>query len=350
MAATIHDMIRLKRTNKNTLESLALPERMDNRARIAFGGCALSMTVSAAFQTVESPLRGRMALYSVLGHFLGPTVIDRAVFLRVTALRDTRTFATRQVIAFQKQDDGKERACISAQLDFIVSPTDDPSIHSFLQYSVSPPQTVNPEALPSYSEALRDRVIDGGLDPNVEKAYTTNFRLFETLFEYRVPRDAPLSENVMGIDKTRKTSQDHLPLTSKRHLDYFRIRQNTSSTFSPPDPDALPISSTCLHFAALAFAMDGAIAFIPLSLSHNFLPDVAACSSLDFALRFHTDVMDAGKWHLREIRTVVGDYGRTYNEARLWNEEGRLVATMNQQDILRPHSGPDERRRGEAKL
>ncbi|KAF7507671.1 hypothetical protein GJ744_010224 [Endocarpon pusillum] len=350
MAATIHDMIRLKRTNKNTFESLALPERMGTEARLAFGGCALSMTVSAAFQTVETLSRGRMALYSALGHFLGPALIDRAVFLKVTALRDTRTFATRQVIAFQKQDDGRERACLSAQLDFIVSPTDDQSIHSFLQYSVSSPQTVSPEVLRSYSEALRDRVMDGALHPNVEKAYTANFRLFETLFEYKMPPDAPLSENVMGIDKTRKTSQDHLPLTSKRHLDYFRIRQNTSSTFSPLDPDALPISSACLHFAALAFALDAAIAFIPLSLSHNFLPDVAACSSLDFALRFHIDVMDAGRWHLREIRTLVGDYGRTYNESRLWNEKGRLVATMSQQDILRPHGGPDKRTRGEAKL
>ena len=101
----------------NTFESLALPERMGNTVSIAFGGCALSMVVSAAFQTVETPSRGRMALYSAVGHFVGPALTDRTVFLRVTVLRDTRTFATRQVIAFQKQDDGRERACISAQLD-----------------------------------------------------------------------------------------------------------------------------------------------------------------------------------------------------------------------------------------
>jgi acyl-CoA thioesterase len=87
----------------------------------------------------------------------------------------------------------------------------------------------------------------------------------------------------------------------------------------------------------LAFALDGAISFIPLILSQHFLTDVAACSSPDFALRFHTDVPDATRWHLREMRTVVGDYGRTYNEARIWNETGMLVGTMNQQGILRPH-------------
>ncbi len=350
MAATILDMIRLKGTNENTFESLSLPERMGNTANIAFGGCALSMVVSAAFQTVEAPSRERMALYSAIGHFVGPALTDRPVFLRVSALRDTRTFATRQVIAFQKQNDESERACISAQLDFVISPTDDSTTHSFLQYSISPPQTMKPEALPLYREALRDRVTQGDLPPSVEKAYTTNFKLFESFFEFKAPPDAPLYENVMGIDKTRQTSQDHLPLTSKRHLDYFRIRQNTSSTLSPSTPDALPVSSACLHFSALAFAMDAMLAFIPLSLSHHFLPDVAACSSLDFALRFHVDVLDAGEWHLRDIRTVVGDYGRTYNEARLWNDEGRLVATMNQQGILRPHSGPDKRRRGETKL
>lgn len=70
-AATILDMIRLRGIGENSFESLALPERMGNTANIGFGGCTLSMVVSAAFQTVETPSRGRMALYSALVTSLG---------------------------------------------------------------------------------------------------------------------------------------------------------------------------------------------------------------------------------------------------------------------------------------
>ena len=342
------DMIRLKGAGHDTFESLARPERMGNTANIGYGGCVLSMVVSAAFQTVETPSRGRMALYSALGHFLGPALTDRTVVLRVTSLRDTRTFATRQIIATQKQDDGSERACLSAQLDFIISPTEDSDVHSFLRYSIPPPQTLVHPNLPLFHQQIKDRVKIGDLDPDVEKVYSTNFKLFDRFFDLKAPPTSPHSENVMGIEKTRKTSQDHLPLTSKTTRDCFRLKSPLPDLSLPSSP-YLPISPNCLHFASFAFAVDAIISFIPLTLSHHFLDDVAACSSLDFALRFHTDVLDLGKWHLREMRTIAGDYGRTFNEARIWNDEGGLVATMNQQGILRPHKARSEIR-GHAKL
>jgi acyl-CoA thioesterase II len=350
MAATMMDMIRLAGNVEGFFESLALPERMGNTANIAYGGCALAMVVAAAFQTVETPSRGRMALYSVLGHFIGPALTDRTILLRVTSLRDTRTFATRHVIASQKQDDGSERTCMSAQLDFISSPTDDPDVHSFLRYSLPPPQATSPVDLPLFHEQIKTRVANGDLHPDVEKVYTSNFKLFDKLFDNKQPPDSPMGQNVLGIDKTRETSQDHLPLTSKRNIDYIRLKQGVNSSLSIANPTALSISPSCLHFASIAFALDGAISFVPLSLSHHFLLDVAACSSLDFALRFHSDVVDMGKWHLREMRTIVGDYGRTFNESKLWNDGGKLVATMNQQGILRPHRGNAKTTSVEAKL
>ncbi len=349
MAAAMLDMIRLRSTGDNAFESKALPERMGNTANIGYGGCVLSMIVSAAFQTVETPSRGRMALYSALGHFVGPALTDRVVLLRVTSLRDTRTFATRQVLAVQKQDDGSERACTSAQLDFIASPTDDPAVHSFLRYTVPPPHTTNPAGLPLFLQQIRDRVSHGDLHPNVEKVYTATFNVFDKLFDFKVPPDTPLGENTFGIDKTRTTSQDHLPLTSKTTLDHIRSKHGLISS-SHADRPTLPISSACLQFATLAFAVDAGIGFVPLSLSHHFLEDVAVCSSLDFALRFHTDLLDMSEWHLRELKTVVGDYGRTFNEVRVWNEAGMLVASMNQQCILKPHRGPDKSVTGAAKL
>ena len=74
--------------------------------------------------------------------------------------------------------------------------------------------------------------------------------------------------------------------------------------------------------------------------------DVAAVSSLDFAFRIFQrgnedgdgDGINVNNWHLREISTNVGGDGRTYGESWIWDEQGRAVACMSQQAILRPRT------------
>lgn len=81
---------------------------------------------------------------------------------------------------------------------------------------------------------------------------------------------------------------------------------------------------------------------MPLSHNHQFLDDSGACSSLDFALRVFTNDLDMSKWHYREMNTITGGIGRTFSEARLWDNGGerRMVALMTQQAILRPPAKP----------
>jgi len=82
---------------------------------------------------------------------------------------------------------------------------------------------------------------------------------------------------------------------------------------------------------------------MPLSHNHQFLDDSGACSSLDFALRVFTNDLDMSKWHYREMNTITGGNGRTFSEARLWDNKGserRMVALMTQQAILRPPAKP----------
>ena len=93
------------------------------------------------------------------------------------------------------------------------------------------------------------------------------------------------------------------------------------------------------QLASLAFFMDGAISFAPLVFTGMFLDDAAACSSLDFALRVFSNDVRGEEWGLKEIRTYVGAGGRTFSEGRLWDEEGRCIASMTQQSILRPKKG-----------
>jgi acyl-CoA thioesterase len=100
------------------------------------------------------------------------------------------------------------------------------------------------------------------------------------------------------------------------------------------------------NVACLAFLMDGAIAFAPLSFSGMFLDDSAATSSLEFSLRLFrrgSELDLGGKWWLREIGTVVGAEGRTYSEGRLFDEGGVCVASMTQQSICRPKGKKGEK-------
>ena len=62
-------------------------------------------------------------------------------------------------------------------------------------------------------------------------------------------------------------------------------------------------------------------------------------STLDFAIRFHIDELDANQWHLRESKSSTSNDQRNYIEEQLWQEkpgqEFVLVATVTQSCVLR---------------
>ena len=82
--------------------------------------------------------------------------------------------------------------------------------------------------------------------------------------------------------------------------------------------------------------MDAGLAFIPLVHSKKFLDDAGACSTLDFSFRVFVNDLNVNEWLFREIKTATGGSGRTFVESTVWDEKGRMVANMTQQNILRP--------------
>ncbi|KAL8292627.1 hypothetical protein RQP46_001239 [Phenoliferia psychrophenolica] len=318
MSTGFLNLIRMKRGSlPNTFVTLSLTERMGNMLPIAYGGCALALAVQAAYHTLPST-----------GHYLGPTATDRHIKLVVEDVRTTRTFATRRVVLSQLQDDGSERSSLAVTLDFMLSaPT------SFLTFNLPMP-TITPHAdLPPFHEALDARVAAKTIHPKVVDQFKSLFGLMFRFLDIKIPEGELLGQNAWGIDTKVPTSQDHLALTEKRSRTWLRSNVDFSSVPPPSGSDeALPISATSASAALLAFGLDGALSFIPLSFSHKFLQDVGACSTLDFALRIHSDKLDASQWHLEEFKTITGDHGRSYSEGHLWSEDGKLVATMSQVD------------------
>ena len=89
----------------------------------------MAIAANAAYQSAPPSYH----LYSMLGHFLGPALTDRKLFCTVRKIRDTRTFATRQVEVSQAQDDGSRRLALFVVADFQVREK-----ASLLTYSAPP--------------------------------------------------------------------------------------------------------------------------------------------------------------------------------------------------------------------
>ena len=99
------DILGVKPIGDNNYESARNPQRMGNSANISFGGFTLGIAANVAHQDVPDNYR----MYSMSGNFLGGALTDRKLFCTVRELRRTRTFITKSIEAFQKQDDGSER-------------------------------------------------------------------------------------------------------------------------------------------------------------------------------------------------------------------------------------------------
>lgn len=339
-------------------EGVSLPLGMGNLRPIAYGGFAIATAVVAAGATL--PQDTHLVPYSLVGHFLGPASLQNPFVCEVTSIRDTRNFSTRFVLVKQRASDGQMRSVLSVTLDMIASPestpeklqqhrtnnTDPASVSSVVRYeSRTPWQIELPDQLLPADQYLAQRVAAGELDESVVAAKHSFIGLWLELFEMRAVPSSMMDQNMLGLVDVR-TSQDQLPLQDRRSFDWMHIQTPLPPIDGSKGPavcEALgmqPISPIVAHLATLAFAMDGAIAFAPLSLAKQSLFDAQAASTLEFALRFHTDVLDVNQWLLREIIPVHGGWQRHYGEARVFDQAGHHIATCTQQCVMRP-SDPD---------
>ncbi|RDW64382.1 acyl-CoA thioesterase [Aspergillus mulundensis] len=327
IARTLAEHISVQPIAPDAFQTRFNPERQGNTASYAYGGCSLGAGVQAACQTVPEGY----ILYTVTGSFLAPVLTTSKPTCSVRRLRDTRTFATRQVEISQVQN-GTSRLCVIMLADFHKKETG-----SVLEYSAPPDHVYAP---PESGKCLTPqeigaKMVQDGIISNMDlKLYNTLFGLMARFFETRQAPEGVSAHNLHGMAKeqSQPPHQSTLPLTQKTSADWFRSRT--------------PLSTRSDHYAGLAWILDAYLTFMPLTHSGMFLDDVAACATLDFAIRIFSDEFDLTEWMLRELKTVAGGCGRTYTESRVWNREGRLVANMSQQSILRPKT----RKTGKASL
>lgn len=315
MASTITELLSVRQTAPNMFESVYNPKKMGNMAALAYGGNTLAVAVNAALHTTPFGF----FLYSALGNYLGPAFTDRKLQCVVRDIRTTKTFATRHVEMSQTQSDGKKRLCLFLSADFQIA---EPA--TLLTYSRPPRMTYTAVKDCQTVDENRQSLLERGLaSKEAVQMHKIIFGLSDRFLDRRPCPEGIITQTLTGaVKKGTPTTQDHLAIPMKTSSDYFRSKHL--------------LKTPAEHASALAFVMDMGTSFLPLVHNGQSLNDVAAQSSLDFALRIFKNHVDLNAWNLREISTVTGGDGRTYTEAQVWDSEGTMVCNMTQQSILRP--------------
>ncbi|KAJ4304936.1 hypothetical protein N0V90_000464 [Kalmusia sp. IMI 367209] len=314
VAQSLTEQVGVLQVAENEFVSTAFPKRLGNIKPIAYGGCARAVAVHAASKTVKADFQ----IYSILGYFLGPTLIDRAVKCSVHHVRDTKTFATRRVVVSQTWPDGSVRVSLELFADFQAP---EPAVA--MVFDPPPTHQYKPAGqLPTFEDYQKQFTAEGKVSSETIEKMRPLFELMGEYFEQKPCAEGISGQNMMGLAKDISTTQDKLFITEKHSAEWIQAKSKLTSLGE--------------QLGALAFNMDGGLSFLPLMHDHKFLDDAGDCSSLDFALRIFSPQIDMNNWHLKERKTIAGGNGRTFSEARLWDESGKLVAIETQQCILRP--------------
>lgn len=342
-------------TDADSFVSYYPPLPMREGVPLSYGGFALSLSMNAALQTVEDA--AYFHPYSVLGNYLGPTTGNVDLELKVTRLRDTRTFKTRQVTAFQTIK-GAKRACMTLTLDCVrrsAGSADDKDggrdkeLPDVVSLDVQPdPHPEHHSNLKMLHDQLDEDVKMGLLPAKPRKLHAMLFGEATHCIDLKHPRHGFNYQTIEGFFPKAKTTQDHLSIPQRVVMDWFHAKEPPEAKKSTKPhsegmllPPTLQTASACF----LLFAMDAFLPITPLVLSRTALPKAQA-HALDFSLRFHMDEeLDAqGSWFYREIKTLTAKGHRSFNTARVWQERGdgslALAATMSQSCLLRPLPPP----------
>ncbi|KAJ9091262.1 hypothetical protein QFC19_009172 [Naganishia cerealis] len=363
-APTLKEFVQVLPIGPNVYESVYCCEAMGNVSSIGYGGCLLSQCVSAAFANIPQDTADRIYdVYSVLGTFLGPTSTKAKVQFRVEDVRTTKSFATRKVEAWQDfptNDGGSDRRRTMILLaDFHVR---EPSsaVLPGMTYSIPP---VHPESCLDDPDTMitQQQYLATKQPKSVEKPFNTVFPLFYRYLEMKPIQTSMGVQKALGLNSRNKTTQDDLALQQRTNAHWFKVKEVEGGKGE--------LTARSEQAAAVAFVMDSALAFLPLTFctsstytlnpapskltttyipptllaraAHRFFDAVQAVSTLEFSLRFF-DVPNANDWLLHEQHTENGGMGRTFSTGRVWNREGKCIASMSQQCIMRAKAQPGE--------
>ena len=248
-----------------------------------FGGQVLAQATHAARRTVPD----ERFLHSLHGYFILGGDISVPIIFQVDRIRDGRSFTTRRVVAVQKG-----RAIFNLSASFQIK-------EKGFEHQISMPNVPSPLALNTDKEWAKKYKKEL---PDMYKRYSV-----ERPIEFR------------PVEKF-----DPINIRNQRPFRHIWLKANGKL---PDDPK--------IHQEILAYASDYSLMGTSL-LPHRtkFDRTMMQMASLDHAMWFHHDFkMD--EWLLYALDSPAAAGNRGFNRGNFFNQEGKLVASVVQEGLIR---------------
>lgn len=259
-----------------------------------FGGQVIAQALQAAQRSVDAPKTAN----SLHAYFMRPGDQERPIVFRVVRDFEGRSFSTRRVIAMQRG-----RPILNLACSFQVPE------HGFAHQEPMP-DVPPPESLRS------DRELRAAAAQELPDRWRKHLL-----------RSSPIE-----MRPVTPRSWTNPALADPHQASWFRL--------AAPIGDAGGERGPAIHRAVLAYASDMTLlgtAMLPHGLT--FTSGTVQTASLDHALWFH-EPFRAYEWLLYATDSPWAGHARGFNRGRIYARDGRLVASVAQEGLIRPRSGP----------
>jgi len=275
------DLLELEKLEENLFRGLG---HGGETSRRIFGGQVVAQALAAAYRTVEA-----RSCHSLHSYFIRPGDPSMPVIYEVDRARDGGSFTTRRVTAIQKG-----RQIFNLAASFHVA--EDSPTH---QHPM--PDVTGPGGLAS-RESLRASMVD-----KVAPERRADFL-----------RSSPIEvREIAPYDLF-----DPKPVPDAHHLWFRLVRPVTGSDV--------------LHQCLLTYASDMYLLGSALRPhGQSWLTGEVMTASLDHAIWFH-DRIDFSDWHLYSMDSPYSGGARGFNRGAIFARDGRLVASVAQEGLIRP--------------
>ncbi len=283
----------------------------DDRQRI-FGGQVAGQALVAASRTVDTTERPRN-VHSLHAYFLRPGDPKRPVLYEVDRIRDGRSFTTRRVVAIQHG-----RAIFQLAASFHV---DEPGHEHLAEMpDVPDPETLAPRR---FAQGTNDNPT-GSQPSTSDTATKQSARRSDLKAHMALLTDLP--DRLKALDFRYVTASSPVERTGPLPP-HQRVWMRANGTLGD-DP--------VLHSCLLTYASDMTLLDTTL-LPHgkSFMAGDVMLASLDHAMWFHGPFR-ADDWLLYDQYTPAATGGRGLATGRVFTRDGRLVASVVQEGLIRP--------------
>lgn len=262
-----------------------------------FGGQVLAQALQSAQRGVA---RGKVA-HSLHAYFLRGGTEGKPIEYRIERDFDGNSFSNRRVVASQEDQDGRWQPILNLTASFQIP-------EQGLEHCEAPmPDVAPPEGLKPDTEIRREVV------EQISELLPENQRKL-------MLRPRPIE--MRTVDRLHWMNTD--PQPPHAHT-WFR-------TIAPVTGEA---DTPALHRALITYASDFTLlgtSALPHGLS--WMRGELVGASLDHALWFHSDAR-ADEWLLYVTDSPWSGGGRGFNRGRIFTRDGRLVASVAQEGVLR---------------